>query len=73
MMIIIKIIMKMVPSGGTSRVLRGEGGGQKSIGSILYAAARLRRLEAATESFAAARGIFQATAGHVRESRENIH
>jgi hypothetical protein len=71
MMIIIKIIMKMVPSGGTSKVLGG--GGQKSIGSILHAAAPLMRLEATTETFAAATSVFQATAGHVRESRENIH
>ena len=65
--------MKIAPSGGTSRVLNGGGGGQKTTGSILYAAAPLRRLEAATESFAAATGVFQAIAGHVRESRENIH
>jgi hypothetical protein len=44
---------------------------QRSIGNILYAP--LRRLEATTETFAAATGVFQATAGQVRESRENIH
>ena len=46
---------------------------QKSIGSILYAAVSLRRLEAATETFAEVTSVFQATAGHVRESCENIH
>jgi hypothetical protein len=56
MMIIIKIIIKMVPSGGTLRVL-GGGEGAESIGSILYAAAPVRRLEAVTETFAAATGV----------------